>query len=494
MKSYKHAFFASLILAALASSFSLQAEKLDKNLEKGFNSISPVDAYNTVKVLSSAEYAGRLTGHEGYTRAAEWAAQKFKEWGLKPLSPKESYLQSYPSPYTLVDKAEMTLHLKEKKGSAQEEVPLKEIKLELGKDFLPLLFSDSGDQTAELVFAGWGICAPELGYDDYAGLDVNGKFILCFRGTPDAADKRFEAHDHHRQRMKTAKEKGAIGLFYIYPEISANPNGDWIKGFTPATLTEKVADTILKERGVSVEDLKKDLQTYKKPLSFPLQSKISYRVASRHFPYGVGYNIVGCVEGSDPKLKKECLVVGGHFDHCGYHLGLLFAGADDNASGSAVVMEIAEAFSKLSKKPKRSVVFVLFGGEEMGLMGSSYFADHLPMPLEKVDTMFNFDMVGEGDGTTCILSPTPEELKKAIEDADKHVKTLRQTGTIRGVGVRSSDFAPFFLKGAACVAFFSNGPHLHYHQTGDTIYRINPDIMADIGRLAFLSAFSWADR
>jgi hypothetical protein len=103
-------------------------------------------------------------------------------------------------------------------------------------------------------------------------------------------------------------------------------------------------------------------------------------------------------------------------------------------------------------------------------------------------------MVGEGDGTTCILSPTPEELKKAIEDADNYVKTLRQTGTIRGVGVRSSDFAPFFLKGAACAAFFSNGPHLYYHQTGDTIYRINPDIMADIGRLAFLSAFSWADR
>lgn len=375
MKNRRHSFVVSLILALLASSFSLQAQKLDKNLERGLSSINPIDAYNTVKVLSSAEFAGRLTGHEGYTRAAEWAAQKFKEWGLKPLSPKEGYLQSYPSPYTLIDKAEMTLYLKEKKGSAQEEVPLKEIKLELGKDFLPLLFSDSGDHTAELVFAGWGICAPELGYDDYAGMDVNGKFILCFRGTPDAADRRFEAHDHHRQRMKTAKEKGAVGLFYIYPEINANPNGDWIKGFTPATLTEKVAEYILKERGVSIEDLKKDLQTYKKPLSFPLQSKISYRVSSRHFPYGVGYNIVGTVEGSDLKLKKECLVVGGHFDHCGSHLGLLFAGADDNASGSAVVMEIAEAFSKLSRKPKRSVVFVLFGGEEMGLMGSNYFAD-----------------------------------------------------------------------------------------------------------------------
>jgi len=294
--------------------------------------------------------------------------------------------------------------------------------------------------------------------------------------------------------MKTAKEKGALGLFYIYADPGANSNGDWIKDFTPAVMSEKIADRILEEKGVNSQDLKKHLQTYRKPLSFPLKSRIHFLVESSHFPDGVGYNIVGYVEGSAPVLKKECLVVGGHFDHCGLHMGLLFAGADDNASGSAVVMEIAEAFSKLKKKPKRSVVFVLFGGEEMGLMGSNYFADHLPSPFEKANSMFNFDMVGEGEGTICVHSPDPPEFKKAIVEADKRVNTLRRSAIIRGIGVRSSDFAPFFLKGATCAAFFSNGPHLHYHQTGDTIYRINPDIMADIARLAFLSAFAWADR
>ena len=494
MKLNKFIFFPAFVFFVLFFSLSLNAEKLDRDLQRGFDSIRPMDVYNYVKTLSLPKFAGRHTGHEGYTAAAKWAAKKFKQWGLKPLSKKEGYLQAFPSPYTVIDKAEMTLLLYQRETGSQKESALKEVKLESGKDYFPLLFSDSGNSTAELVFAGWGINAPELGYDDYAGLDVEGKFILCFRGTPDRRDNRYQKHDHHRFRMKTAKDKGALGLFYIYPEPIANPNGDWIKNFTPAIVSEKVADMILKEKGVNSKDLKNDLLAYKKPLSFPLQSKISFRVESRHFPDGVGYNIVGYVEGSDPQLKKDCLVVGGHFDHCGQHMGFLFAGADDNASGSAVVMEIAEAFSRLKKKPKRSVVFVLFGGEEMGLQGSSYFVDHVPAQFEKVDTMFNFDMVGEGDGVGCALSSKPEELKKVLEDSDKHLNILRRTRIIRGVGVRSSDYAPFFLKGASCISFVSNGPHLYYHQTGDTIYRINPDIMADTARLAFLCGFTWANR
>jgi Zn-dependent M28 family amino/carboxypeptidase len=221
---------------------------------------------------------------------------------------------------------------------------------------------------------------------------------------------------------------------------------------------------------------------------------MKFTVESRHFPEGTGYNVVGYVKGSDPDLSKECLVIGGHFDHCGEHMGLLFPGANDNASGSAVVMEIGEAFSRLKKKPKRSVVFVLFGGEEMGLQGSTYFSNHIPSQFEKADSMFNFDMVGEGEGVGCGLSPEPKELKTALENADKHVNILRRTRLFRGVGVRGSDYAPFYQKGIPCISFASNGPHLHYHLSGDTIYRINPDIMADTAKLAFLAAFSWADR
>jgi Zn-dependent M28 family amino/carboxypeptidase len=258
-------------------------------------------------------------------------------------------------------------------------------------------------------------------------------------------------------------------------------------------MSEKAADLILKEKGMNSKDLKKDLTAYKKPLSFPLKARASFQVESRHFPNGTGYNIAGYVEGADSRLKKECVVLGGHFDHCGLHMGFHFAGANDNASGSAVVMEISEAFAGLKQKPKRSVVFVLFGGEEMGLMGSSYFVDHIAPQFKKAFAMFNFDMVGEGDGVICIHSPTPAGLKNAIEKADRHVQIIKQTRAIKGVGVRGSDHAPFFANGIPIVAFFSNGPHLYYHQTGDTIFRINPDIMASIARLAFLGAFELAD-
>ena len=294
--------------------------------------------------------------------------------------------------------------------------------------------------------------------------------------------------------MKTAKDKGALGIVYIYEEIASNPNGDFIAGFLPAEISEKVMDAVLKDAASTTADLKKALTTWKRPISFPLRAKIRLAVTSRHFPQAVGYNVVGYIEGSDPRLRRECVVIGGHFDHTGAHMGLLFPGADDNASGSATSMEAGKAFVSLARKPKRSIVIALFGGEELGLQGSTWFVDHVPGPFDKVAGMFNFDMTGEGDGLWGAASAEPMEFRKALEDADNSVKVLRGLGTIRGVGVRGSDFAPFFLKGIPAASLGSNGPHLAYHQTGDTIYRINPDIMADAAKVAFLAAYAWADR
>lgn len=484
--------FCCFLLLASSWSFSSESKPLDSRIIEALKSIKPTEAYNLTRIMSSSEYAGRLTGHEGYTSAAKWAAEFFNLWGLKPINESSGYLQAYPSPYTVIEKAEMSLYLF-KPGESGKESSYEEVSLKIENDFLPLLFSDSGENTAEVVFVGWGISAPDLNYDDYDGVDVKGKFVLCFRGTPER-DEKFQHHDEHRTRMKTAKEKGALGLIYIYPEPLSNPNGDWLPEFTPAIISEKAADMLLKEIGANSAELKKALQTYKRPISFPLKSKIHYKVDSQHFPHGIGYNVIGYVEGSDPRLKTECLVIGGHFDHTGTHTGLLFPGANDNASGSAVVMTIAKTFSDLKLKPRRPVVFVLFGGEEMGLQGSSYFVENIPAPFKKIAAMFNFDMVGVGDGAGAGISVGFPELKDYLEIADAHVGILRSTRTIRHVGVRGSDYAPFHSKGIPCISFVSNGPHLFYHQTRDTIYRINPDIMADIARLAFLTSFFIADR
>jgi len=469
------------------------AGTLDKNLRDGLAVISPSEAYDIVKALAMPEYAGRLTGHPGYTAAAQWAAKKLAAWGLKPVSGKDGYLQPYPSPYTVIDRAEMTILLAEGPDDPAKPPAYKEMKLVPEKDFLPLLFSASGDKTAEIVFAGWGISAPEIGYDDYAGLDVRGKFVLCFRGTPDR-DAKYQHFDEHRTRMRTALDKGALGIVYIYDEIASNPNGDYLEGFMPAMIGPQVMDAILKDAGSTTADLKEALTTFERPISFPLRAKIRLSVESRHFPQAVGYNVVGFIEGADPKLRRECVVIGGHLDHTGAHMGLLFPGADDNASGSATCLEAGKAFAALARKPKRSVVIALFGGEELGLQGSTWFVDHVPGPFDKVAGMLNFDMTGEGDGLWGAVAAEPAGFKEALEGADKTVKVLRGLGVIRGVGVRGSDFAPFFLKGIPAASLGSNGPHLSYHQTGDTIYRINPDIMADAAKLAFLAAFAWADR
>ena len=485
--------FAVCALAVLLAASAATAQAPDKNLRDGLAAISPAEAYDIVKTLARPEYGGRLTGDKGYTAAAQWAAKKLAAWGLKPVSAKDGYLQPYPSPFTIIDKAEMTVLLPEGPPDPAKASSYKEMKLVPEKDFLPLLYSASADRTAETVFAGWAISAPELGYDDYAGLDIKGKFVLCFRGTPDA-NPGYTHYDEHRTRMKAARDRGALGIVYIYDEIASNPNGDYLEDFTPAEISPKVMDAILKETGSTTADLKQALTAWKRPISFPLRAKIRLAVASRHFPEAVGYNVVGYIEGSDPKLRRECVVIGGHFDHCGAHMGLLFPGADDNASGSATSMEAGKALAALARKPKRSIVIALFGGEELGLQGSTWFADHVPGPFDKVAGMINFDMTGEGDGLWGAGPAEPAEFRKALEDADRSVKVLRGLGTIRGVGVRGSDFAPFFVKGIPAASLGSNGPHLAYHQTGDTIYRINPDIMADAAKLAMLAAFAWADR
>ncbi len=490
----KTKFFGAAALAALTAATAVGATVPDKNLERALRSVDACEIYALTRTMVSAEFAGRLTGDEGYTRAARWAASKFKEWGLQPASAKDGYLQAYPSPYTLVDKAEMTLLISEGKSGSGQPASFKETPLVSDKDFLPLLYTDSGRNEAGLVFAGWGISAPDLGYDDYAGVDVRGKYVLCFRGVPDRAERRFEDHDQHRTRMAAAQAKGALGVIYIYPEVSANPNGDWIQGFTPAEISEKIADLIFKEKGLTSAEVTRTLTSLKRPVSFPVAARVRYSVESRHFPEGVGYNVIGVIEGSDPILKKECLIFGAHYDHCGRHMGVTYPGADDNATGSAAVMAIAKALVGMNPKPKRSIVCVLFGGEELGLQGSHFMADHVPPRFTRVAAMFNFDMVGEGDGAWCGVSGEPAAFKQVIEEADRETKLLKGVGVIRGVGVRSSDFAPFFLKGIPCASLGSNGPHLAYHQAGDTIYRINPEIMADIVKLAIRAGYAWGQK
>jgi hypothetical protein len=440
-----------------------------------FDAIDRDRVYDVCRVLASDKFGGRLTGDSGYTKAAQWALELMKANGAIPYDASAGYLQPFPAPYTIVRSASMAMKI----GTT------KNLSLSPGKDFLPLLYTDSGTITGDMVFVGWGISAPSLGYDDYAGIDVRGKIVLCFRGVPNREDSAFQHFDEHRTRMKTAKDKGALALFYIYETPIANPNGDFISNFHPAIISFDVANKLLSASNWTASALQDSLSQSRTTRSFPLDASVTYSVQADNHLDGIGYNILGILEGSDPDLKKEYVIVGGHFDHCGTHLGLMFRGASDNASGSAVVLEIMQALAN-HPRSKRSILFALFGGEEMGLLGSTYLADHLPPGVTKVAAMLNFDMVGTGDGAWCGYSSTPGWMKTVLDDADKKVGIMRGASPMGRVGVRSSDFAPFYMKGIPTYSFSSNGPHLFYHEAGDKIYRINPDMLADMATVGLL--------
>jgi hypothetical protein len=453
--------------------------------------ISALELYQWVKTLSAKPFAGRLSGHSGYTKAAKWAAAKFKEWGLRPLDAKQGYLQAFPSPLTTIETAALTAEVW--KLDQGKEVITTTLSAVAMSDFLPLVFSDSGESSVKVVFCGWGICAPELGYDDFAGIDVKDQFIMCFRGTPDRSDTRYQYHDEHRTRMKVAKEKGARGLVYIYDEINVNPNGDFTPAFTPLMVSDAFADQLFSQQKFTCKQLKNDLQTYRRPLSFPVQARFQYQVKTIHNPKAEAYNIAGWIEGSDPLLRREVVVLGGHFDGVGTHMGFFCPAANDNASGSALLLGVGKALANLSKRPKRSILVVLFGSEEKGMQGSEYFANHLPAPFNKMAAMFNFDMVGAGNDAFASIAAEPANLKAIIMQADESSKLLASTRTMSPPGVRGGDITAFYNLGVPCAYFMTNGPFPDYHRPGDSIRRVNPDIMADLAKLTLRAAYMFAD-
>jgi len=474
-----------LIMAVLLATSVLNAqEAVESRLLKGWNTIKPEDTFALVKKMVEPEFGGRFTGHPKYAAASKWAASLFKQWNLKPIDEKNGYLQAYNAPYAVIDQAKLDVIQDGARTTAA-----------IPRDFMPLIFSDSGSAKAEAVFVGWGIHAPELGYDDFAGVNVKGKFLLCFRGTPDS-DPKWVPYDAHRARMQMAHKQGALGLIYIYAEVIAHNNSDLIKGFFQAMVSDEVGDRIFKAHGTSVAALKKQLKDTKKPASMPVGAGLELTVKGRHYPEGIGYNVVGYVEGSDPLLKQEFVVVGGHFDGVGEHLGLFFPGADDNASGSAVVMEAAEALAKNEVRPKRSVMFVLFGGEELGGTGSDYFVANLPAPIKTVVGLLNFDMEGLGDKVSASMSAPLLALKDLLVKADVGLGLVGRIGETRSVGNRSGDITPFFRKGYPIASIMSNGdrPKFSYHLPGDSLDIVQPAIMANISRLTYRWAFYLADR
>lgn len=445
------------------------------------------DIFELVETLALPEYEGRLTGTDGYNKAVRLAADCFKRHGVRPVNGDGTYTQSFPVNYTKVHESTLTLHLKndkEKKGI---------IKCRYFKDFYPLGFSGSGDVKGKVVFAGYGVTAPEFGYDDYKGIDVKGKIVMIIKGVP--KKKKGEdwlPYNRHRSRTKNARDHGASALIYIHA-AGGNPNGIYLENFPMVSIEKNVADRMLKQHGKDVESLTEQLNQ-RKNVSFKTDITAHVFVKSENFD-GTAHNVVGYIPGSDDSLKDEFVVMGAHLDHCGMWPALT-PGADDNGSGSAVVMTIAKALGTYEHKPKRSLLFILFAGEEMGLLGSNYFASHPPGIVKKIKFVFNIDMVGAGPDMFVMRLKNYPKIEKIITAVPGkfglpcQVKGNKVTGKRRPV----ADHSPFVEKGIPAVSVFShNGRHHGYHKNGDTIYWITPRIMEDIAKVIAYTSMEIAD-
>ncbi|MDI6844718.1 MAG: M28 family peptidase [Candidatus Saccharicenans sp.] len=482
------------------SAQTAQTEESQKLL-RVFHKISSNTLIEYVRELTSEKYAGRLTGTTGYNLAADWVISRLKEWGVEPAADHGSYLQAFSNPYTLIlDRGEVSMHLTVgKAGSRPEAVVKKYYRYE--DEYFPGGTSDSGEVTADVVYVGYGITAPELGYDDYQGVDVRGKIVLMENEVPLSPEKdpetfkKWRPYSFHQYKLQNAAAHGAKGMLYYYGPI-CNPNNDFIKGFIYSHVGRTVVDDIFAGTGRTYQETVEKIRTSLKPQSFATGKIFTIRNKTEHHPEGISYNVLGKITGSDPNLKDEIIIIGGHLDHLGLFPDLM-PGANDNASAVAVMLGLAEAIKKCEVKPKRTVLLAFFGAEEQGVKGSEYYVRNPVFPLEKTVAFINMDGVGTGERIFALAGRNFPWLYAPFEKANS-TYIHREMGTNFWANLTRPrlDAARFMDANVPTLSFSTSGlvvPYPTYHNTRDNINLINPEILEDMTRLMFLAVMELAN-
>lgn len=449
----------------------------------GYNpEIDSLELKSYITYLASDQLKGRFTGTKEMDLAAEYIALKFKEAGLTPYF-KGTYYQEFP----FISGIELS-----KKNSFTIKSGKKKFSYKLNSDYTPAPFSGNVKVKGEIVFAGYGISAPKLKYDDYDGLDVKGKIVMVMRYHPeyDNPHSEFEEFASYRGKAATAKEKGAAGIIFFTPPSPKDDEDKLIKfvydrapglkDFAVIHLKRDFASQILANAGFDAKKLQDSIYSSKKPVSFLLKNTSAEIVTGIDEINKTGKNVAGLIEGSDEKLKNEYIIIGAHFDHLGMgQEGSLYRGsepqihngADDNASGTSGLIELAQKLSAERKNIKRSIVIVGFSGEELGLLGSAYFANNPPLDAEKYVTMINMDMIGRLNEEKNLIvygTGTSKSWKDILNELNKENFKL----TFNDEGFGPSDHSSFYAKNIP-VLFFFTGTHSDYHRPSDDAELIN---------------------
>jgi hypothetical protein len=438
-------------------------------------SVDPKLYLDDVKYLASPELRGRETGTPELEKAAAFIAGKFREFGLKPASGR-NYLQ--PFAFTSSARPGKANQLTVTDHSAAK-------KLAFRQDFAVFNFSHAGRFSGTPVFAGYGITAPEFAYDDYAGIDVKGKIVLVLRHAPKGHD--LSQHQVFASKASNAKMHGAAAVLLISPALNGEKDGLIVTegpddaGIPFVQVNQDVAAPWFAAAGKPLAELITTIDQDGKPqpFAFPSFFQIDGTVDLVR-----DVKTVHNVDAYLPGTTAEYVIIGAHYDHLGlggqYSLapnmtGTVHPGADDNASGTAGVIELARWFAKQPKR-KRGILFLTFAGEEEGLLGSEYWAEHPVLPLQNAVAMLNMDMIGRvrngkvyigGTATGTNLRPLVEHLVSTEPALHIDFST--------GPEADSSDHTSFISKGVPSLFFFS-GLHSDYHKPSDTWDKIDaPD-------------------
>jgi hypothetical protein len=483
--------FISLLIIISATSIKSQ-QNGNEYLLDAMHSITSGDLFEYVKIQCDEKYQGRLTGTPEYQACAEWLAGQFKDWGLTPAGDNGAWFQWYSIPYTLV-LPDCGLSMK---------IPYKNSGIitknyEYITEYMPGSTSGNGEVTGEVVYAGYGITAPELGYDDYAGIDVKGKIILIEREAPvdpAAGAEKFNPwyeYSFHQYKMANAIKHGAAGMIYNYGPI-ANPNNDYSENFIYVHIGDSVVRDVFAGTGFKHSDVVAKIRSQLKPGSFNTKKIMTIKMSTRHIPAGKGTNVIGMLKGSDPELSRETIIIGAHLDHLGKCYEII-PGANDNASAVAVMMGVAKALTLNKISLKRSVLFIAFGSEEQALIGSKTYIEHPVVPLEK-SVLLNMDGVGIGHAIGANAGKDFPVLWSFIEESNKnYIHRRLTTNSFSNLGRPRLDAARFLKAGVPSLSFYTFGSVNYYHVPMDNLEIIKPEIMEDLSQLLFMAVVKMAN-
>jgi hypothetical protein len=513
----------TLLLVMFFASQTSQAQ-LPKETEAQKEAAALIDR-NDMKsymyFLASDELGGRETGKPGNEVAARYIQTNLIRLGLKPQSEENPFLQSIPFSSTMLKQAES--YIKTINSDGRETFSTDSI-----ISLIPL--SASSEITGELVFAGYGYENKNSGYSDIKGLDMKGKIVMIMTRNPEILKSKTDRDEYlfdekvEQTKLMTILQAGPKALIYVY-DPGNKFSGPWASGlanmlgssgavalgdkqaisipFKIFFVTRNGADHLISSMGSSLKQIQDKIIAENKPASAEIGGiKVQIKVAVEKKNF-TGYNVIGMIEGSDPLLKNECIVYSAHFDHTGINEnGEVLNGADDDASGSVALLELAESFMHMKKKPLRSIVFAWVNAEEKGLLGSRFYADNPVIPMDKTILNINIDMIGRSatpsdtgkfmgfdltvtqPGEVQLFSgPKSSQLLKIVETSAVRAG-IKVTDKGKNLPFGGSDHQSFEAKGVPFLLFHS-GIHSDLHSVRDDADRIDYDKMEKVTRMLY---------